>query len=180
MATQPPYGQPGAAPPPGYYPTYPTGPPGQYPPPPAYGPPPKKRRRVWWVVGVVGGLGVLLIVALVLLGVFVVRSAGPARDATTGYFIAVKAHDWNAAYDHLSASLRATTKPADLQVTWVRREQADGAIMQFTVSDTNVRSVNGQTSATVTGTLSYASGASDPKIVVLAKEDGGWKLSSLP
>jgi hypothetical protein len=40
--------------------------------------------------------------------------------------------------------------------------------------------VNGKSSATVTGTLSYASGASDPKTITLAKEDSGWKVSSLP
>ncbi|MDQ6602903.1 MAG: hypothetical protein M3Z19_09260 [Chloroflexota bacterium] len=175
---QPPYSQPGP-PPPGQY--YPAGPPAYYPPPPAYGPPPKKSRRVWWIVGVIVGLFLLLIIgAFVLLGVFVFRSAGPARDATTEYFAAVKAHDWNAAQGHLSASLRARTKPADLQATWLRREQADGAIDHFTVSGTNVSSVNGKTSATVTATLSYASGASDPKIVTLVKEGDGWKLSSLP
>lgn len=174
---QPPDGQPGS-PPPGYYPS---GPPASYPvPSPGYVPPTKKSRRVWWIVGVVGGLVLLVIAALVFLGLFLSRSIGPARDATTEYFAAVQAHDWAAAHDHLSASLRATTKPTDLEATWLRREQADGAITQFKASNTNVSSVNGTSSATVTGTLSYASGASDPKIVMLTKEDGGWKVSRLP
>lgn len=140
---------------------------------------PKKRRWVWWLVG---GLAVFLVLCAIIVSLIVVasRNIGPARDATTEYFAAIKAHDWATAQAHLSASLRATTKPADLEATWLRREQADGAIDQFKVSSTNVRSVNGKSSATVTGTLSYASGASDPKIVTLAKEDGGWKLSRLP
>ena len=148
-------------------------------PPPDNAPAPKKRRWVWWLVG--GAIVFLLLIGLAIsLVVLVVRNVGPARDATTEYFAALKAHDWMAAQAHLSASLRATTKPADLEATWVRREQADGAIDQFTVTNTNVSSVNGKTTATVTGTLSYASGATDPKIVMLVKEDDGWKLSRLP
>lgn len=148
--------------------------------PPLDNPPaPKKRRWVWWLVGgiivflLLGGLAV----SLVVLGV---RNIGPARDATTEYFAALKAQDYTTAQAHLSASLRATTKPADLEATWLRREQADGAINQFKISNTNISAVNGKTTATVTGTLSYASGATDPKTITLVKEDNGWKLSSLP
>jgi len=81
----------------------------------------KTRRWVRWFVG--GAIVFLLVtglaVSLVVLGV---RNIGPARDATTEYFAALKAHDWTTAQAHLSASLRATTKPADLEATWLRRE----------------------------------------------------------
>ena len=77
-------------------------------------------------------------------------------------------------------SLRATTKPTDLEATWLRREQADGARTEFKVSNMNVRSMNGKSSVTVAGTRSSISGVSDTKIVTLVKEDGGWKVSRLP
>lgn len=148
-------------------------------PPPDNPPDPKKHRWVWWLVG--GVIVFLLLIglagSLVVLGV---RNIGPARDATTEYVADLKTHDWMAAQAHLSASLRATTKPADLEATWLRREQADGAIDQFKIASTNVSVVNGKTTATVTGMLSYASGATDPKTITLVKEDTGWKLSSLP
>lgn len=181
MATpQPPYRQPGPTPP-GYYPP---GPQGYYPvPPPAYTPP-KKRRWVWWLVAAVAAGWVLLIVGLVFLFIFlfssISRNIGPARDATNEYFAAIKAHDWVTAQDHLSASLRATVKPADLQATWTRREQADGPIDRFTITNTSVNNTNGRSTATVAGTLYYTSGASDPKTVTLVKEGGAWKLSRLP
>ena len=193
MATpQPPYPPPGAnnpysgAPPPGYAPPgyAPNVPPGYYPPPPPgyYPAPPRKRnKRVWWIVGgVVGGIIILAIVGIILLVTTVLHAVGPARDATTAYFDAVKAHDWAKAYDELSTSLQATTKPADVQATWMRREQANGPIDQFKITNTSVNNTNGRATATVIGTLVYIGGASDPKIVTLVKENGKWKLSQLP
>jgi hypothetical protein len=185
MATpQPPYTPPGAnnpsppASPPGYAPNLPQGyyPTGYYPVPPKKG-----NKRVWWIVGsVAAGLLVLVVVGIVLLVTTVLHAVGPARDATVAYFDAVKAHDWPRAYDQLSTSVRATTKPADLQATWTRREQADGPIDHFNVTNTNVNNTNGKVTATVTGTLIYTSGSTDPKILTLVKEDGNWKLSRLP
>lgn len=175
----PPASPPGYTPP-GYSPNAPQGyyssPPGYYPTPPR-----KSNRRVWWIVGgVVGGIILLAILGVILLVTTILHAVGPARDATTAYFDAVKAHDWAGAYNKLSAPLQATTKPADLQATWTRREQADGPIDHFNVTNTNVNNTNGKVTATVTGTLIYTSGASDPKIVTLVKEDGNWKLARLP
>ena len=164
--------------PPGYSPA----PPGDYyfqSPPPENPPVAKKRRWVWWLIG--GIVACLLIGGLVVaFVVFAARNIGPARDATTGYFVALKAHDWAAADEYLDASLRATVKPTDLQATWTRREQADGPIDRFTITNTSVNTTNGKTTATITGTLSFTGGASDPEIVTLVKEDGGWKLSRAP
>jgi hypothetical protein len=181
MATpQPPYSQP-SPPPPGYYPP---GPPPYYPVPPPVLRPPQKKRWVWWLVAAVAAGWMLLVVGIVALVIFFISSIshniGPARDATNEYFAAIKAHDWVTAQDQLSASLRATVTPADLQATWTRREQADGPIDHVTIGNTSVNSTNGRSSATVGVTLYYAGGASDPKIVTLVKEAGIWKLSRLP
>ncbi len=178
MATPPPYRHSGQVTPPGYLPA----PPGDYyfrSPPPENPPGAKKRRWIWWLIG--GIVALLLIGGLVIsLIVFAARNIGPARDVTTGYFVALKAHDWAAADDYLSASLRATVKPADLQATWTRREQADGTIDRFAITNSNVTATNGKTTATIGGTLSFTGGVSDPKIITLVKEDGNWKLSRLP
>lgn len=177
---QPPSGQPGSPPPPYYQ----AGPPGQYPVPPPVSTPPKKQRWVWWLVAAVAAGWVLLIAGIVALVIFFIsflsHNVGPARDATNEYFAAIKAHDWATAQDHLSASLRAAVKPADLQATWTRREQADGPIDRFTITNTSVNTTNGRSTATVSGTLYYTGGASDPKTVTLVKEGGVWKLSRLP
>lgn len=171
-------------PPPGYYPP---GSPTYYPaspvPPPVHRPP-KKQRWVWWLVGALAAGWILLIVGVVLLIAFFVttlsHTLGPARDATNEYFAAIKAQDWPTAQAHLNASLRASVKPADLQATWTRRAQADGPIDRFTITNTSVNSTNGRSTATIRGTLYYIGGASDPKIITLTKEDGVWRLSSLP
>jgi hypothetical protein len=187
---QPPYPPQGSNPypnaPPGYAPNAPQGYPPQayYPPPPGYyaPPPPRKsNKRLWWIIGgAVGAFLILVVVGIILLVTTLLHTGGPARDASVAYFAAVKAHDWPTAYDKLSASLQATTKPADLQATWTRREQANGPIDHFNVTNTNVNNTNGKVTATVTGTLVYASGTSDPKVVTLVKENGNWKLSQLP
>jgi hypothetical protein len=193
MATpQPPYPPPqggytpnSPTPPPGYMPSgyAPNVPQGYYPPPPGYYPAPPRRqnKRVWWIIGgVAGGIIILVTVGIILLVTTILHAVGPARDATVAYFDAVKAHDWAKAHDELSAALQATTRPTDLQATWTRREQADGPIDHFKVTNTSVNNTNGRVTATVTGTLIYTGGASDPKIVTLVKENGNWKLSQLP
>ncbi len=183
MATpQPPYSPPNQ-PPPDYYP--PT-PPAYYPAPPqGYPAPPKRDKRQWWIIGSLIALFLIAIVAGLIIAVkglvsTVTNVVQPPRDATTAYFAAVKAHDWDAAYDRLSTRLQATTKPADLEATWLRRERADGTVDRFSAQGTKVNYANGTETATVTGTLYYASGASDLKIVTLVKEGDAWKLTQLP
>ena len=166
MAAQPPpYSQPVgyAAPPPG---------------------PPRRRSRTGWYVG--GGIVALLLLcclgavvfsALIGGGVFALFrvTAGP-RDATTGYFQAVENGDWVGAQGYLSASLRSRTTPADLQARWARRMATTGPIAGFTVTGTNITN----NTATVSGTLRYQGGTSEPETLTLVEEGDGWKITSLP
>jgi len=178
----PPFGPPAQ---PGYPPYPPPGGYAPYPPPgyPPAGYPPSRRsnpRR---------GKAIAFVVVLVLVGLGLAIFAGvraisgglaPPRDATVAYFDALKAHDWQRAQSYLASSVQRTTSPADLERTWLRREQADGAIDRFDAPSVNIQAVNGATRATVGGTLHYASGASDPKIITLVQEGNQWKLADSP
>lgn len=161
------------------YPPYP--PPGYFPQPPL-SPPVRRSHRGLWITLIV--LAVLIIGGLALLIPRAISGVKQGIDgsqaAVTAYFTAVKSGDWNSAHNLLDADLAAKTTPADLQATWQRRQQADGAIDHFTFGNTNVSNFNGRVMAQVNGTLVYQSGASDPKIITLVQEGGQWKLSSLP
>ena len=188
MGAQPPsYGGSGG----GGQPAYPGGPPspGGYPGglAPAYPPPtapPPRNNRVWWFVG--GGLagaallccvGVVAFSTLLGGGAFAIfrATAGP-RDATTGYYEAVKAQDWARAHSYLSAPLRQTTTQAALQATWQLRERTSGRVDRFSVTNTNITN----NTATVTGRLRYLNGREEPTTIVLIKEGGDWKITTLP
>ncbi len=112
------------------------------------------------------------------------RSVGEAQNTATSYFEAIKAHDWARAQAYLSSSLRSTTTPSSLETTWMRREAANGAIDRFEVTNTQIGSFSGpggnRTTTTITGTLHYRTGVSEPKVVNLVKEGNNWKLSALP
>lgn len=150
------------------------------PPPGSYAPLPRKRRRGWWIAGgVVAGIALLALLGFAFVS-SIIGQVTPVNAAATEYFDAIKAHDWATAHAQLSAALRGTTKPSDLETTWLRREQADGAVERFAATNTNINNTNGRVTATISGTLAYHTGASDPKIITLVKEDGAWKLSRLP
>ncbi len=176
MATpQPPYGQPGApppGPPPGYYPT---GLPGQYP-PPAYKPP-KKRKWIWLLAG-----AVVLFWCLLIVGVLgILRATAGPQNATRGYISAVQAHNWNAAYGYLDASLRKTVQPADIEAVWLQREKADGPINHFTVCCGGIaKHVGRADTGNASIILTFDDKSSETKFSMLVKEDDGWKLSRLP
>ena len=194
MATPPPYDpqnvggypqQPG-------YPTQPSGsaPPSGYgAPPPGYGapPPPQRSKRGWWIGG---GIAVLLLcccftgVLALTLGPRLVRgTAGNvtgARDATTGYYNAVRDHNWSLAHGYFSSSLGASISPTALQSLWTVQEVGKGRVTGFSVNSTNVSTNNGRTTAIVTGTLRYDKGSSETKTVNLVKEGSDWLLANLP
>lgn len=188
MSAPPPYNRPGAGGPPPYQGGH-ASPPGYLGSPPGYPPtPPKKSNTVWWVLG--GGLvGLLALCACI--GLFSVgaiggsvvalfrATAGP-RDATTAYYEAVAARDYATAQSYLNSPLRSTITPRALEATWKLREAASGPVVTFDISGTNISTTNGNTTATVTGTLRYTSGASEPKTVTLVKEGDDWRISSAP
>lgn len=168
-------GQPSA--PPGYPGGY-----GYPPPPPHLAPGPRRPdpARRWLIIGVVV-LVVGFLAYVIATGVRVFSEGfGPPRDVTTNYFAALKAHDWQTAHGYLAPSLRAANTPADLERTWLRREQANGTLDRFAAGNINVRSFNGVTTATVAGTLHYAGGVNDPKIITLVREGDQWKFATVP
>jgi len=184
MPAHPPFGppaQPGyppyPPPPGGYVPYPPPGyPPAGYPPPSRRGNPQRGKAIAFVVVLVLVGLGLAIFSGVRALS----SGLAPPRDATVAYFDALKAHDWQRAQSYLASPVQRTTSPADLERTWLRREQADGAIDRFDAPNVNIQSLNGVTKATVGGTLHYVSGASDPKIITLVQESERWKLADSP
>lgn len=158
------------------------------PPSAAHRPLPHKSKNLRWIIG--GGafsllalccVGASVVAVLLSRGLYVAARETPgARDATTDYFSAIAAHDWARAHSYLSASLRSTTSPAELQAMWTQREAANGKIIDFRIDNISVMSTTSGETAVVTGMLSYGNGFADPKIVRLIKEDGDWKFSMLP
>jgi hypothetical protein len=173
MAAPPPYNAPAGNP---------------YGPPQGYvAPPPQKSNRGYWIAGVIIGVLALCCLAATALGVggalIARRAAGNVIEpgnATSGYFDAVRDHNWTAAQGYLDSQLRAANSPATLQATWTARELTNGRVTGFSISNTHVSSNNGKTTATISGTLNYARGTSEFKTVNLVKEGGDWKLSALP
>jgi hypothetical protein len=159
-----------------------------YGPPPGYvAPPPQKSNRGCWIAaGIVGVLALCCLgaSALGIGGAFVARRAAgnviEPGNATSGYFDAIRDHNWTAAQGYLDSQLRAANSPTALQTTWTAREIPNGRVTGFSISSTNVSTNNGKTTATVSGTLSYARGTSEFKTVNLVKEGSDWKLSALP
>ncbi|CAA9588325.1 MAG: hypothetical protein AVDCRST_MAG18-4349 [uncultured Thermomicrobiales bacterium] len=188
MATPPPYNPQnvGGTPPQPGYPTQPghTAPPLGYAPPP----PPKRGKRGLWIGGGIAAVLLLCCVGATIVGVILgprlVRvtagNIGGARNATEGYYDAVRDHDWAGAHDYLSRSLGSSISPTALQTLWTTKETTVGRVSSFSVTNTNVSSNNGRTTAIVTGTLRYARGSSETKTVNLVKEGDDWRLSNLP
>lgn len=199
MSAPPPYNPQnvGGSPPPQGYP-----PQGGYPPSGGYGqqsgfggpppgypaPPPKRGNRGLWIGG--GIVAVLLLCCIgagvisLLVGSGVVRGVGGnvsgARSAASGYYDAVRDHDWAGAHDYLSRSLGTTISTSALQTRWTAQELSTGRVTSFSVTSSNVSTNNGRTTATIVGTVRYAKGSSETKTVNLVKEGDDWKLASLP
>lgn len=173
--TPPPY-QPGAGPPPYQPPPYPPAP-----------PPARRSNTIWWVLG---GLSVALALCVCVAlfsfgalggGIFALfrATAGP-RDAVTAYYEAVAAQDYSTAQSYLNATQRAAITPRALEATWQAREVSNGPVAKFDITNTNISSSGGATTATVTGALRYTRGASEAKTITLVKEGDAWKISSPP
>jgi hypothetical protein len=141
--------------------------------------------REWMLIG--GAIFALL--ALCTIGGFVwlgrdldslVKERDQPGTVVQEYMRSVQAHDWVRAQDSLSASLRKQNSPTILQAAWTQREQSNGTVTGFAETNWNVRVINGQRQATIVGTVGYSKVAPEAKVLNLIKEDGTWKLATLP
>ena len=160
--------------------------------PPTPPPPPPRKGPPWVLIG--GGVAVLLIccvgaglVGLVFSGVLGARLLGGvsgdvrgAQNRANDYFEAIADHDWTRAYNYLDSRTQASNSTAAIQRSWTARETANGRVGTFSANNTSVNTNNGKSTATVTGTLRYSNGVTETKTLLLTKEGGDWKLSSLP
>jgi hypothetical protein len=101
--------------------------PGAWPPPL----PPRKVRLTWlWVVlGILFGLGVLFVIAIVAL----VATLRPPVDAMNRYLADVEHGDYAAAYGRLCAAEQASTRPADFPqaIAPFKQDLADYTVYSF-------------------------------------------------
>ena len=193
MSAPPPYNPPQGAPSPGGFgQAPPSGQPPPYGQPPGFGgsPPghhvsPPKRGNRGLLIG--GGIALLLLCCIGAVVVGAVALVGgaiggtsAAREAATGYYEAVRDHEWADAHDHLSTSLGTAVSESALQALWTAQEISTGRVTDFSVTNSNVSTNNGRTTATITGTVRYARGSSETKVVNLIKEGDDWRLATLP
>ena len=190
MSAPPPYNPQGGG---GYPPPRGTPPPfGQQPgfggPPPGYPNTPPRRGNRGLLIG--GGIALVLLccVGAVLVGVVaalggigsVAGNTSGARAAATGYYDAVRDHEWAEAHDYLGRSLGTTVSQSSLQALWTAQEISTGRVTGFTVTNSKVSTNNGRTTATITGTVRYTRASSETKVVNLVKEGDEWRLATLP
>lgn len=178
----------GGPPPFGQQPGFGGSPPGFGGPPPGYPGTPPRRGNRGLLIG--GGVALVLLccVGAVLVGVVaalggigsVAGNTSGARAATTGYYDAVRDHEWADAHDYLSRSLGTTVSQSSLQARWTAQEISTGRVTGFTVTNSKVSSNNGRTTATITGTVRYTKASSETKVVNLVKEGDAWRLATLP
>jgi hypothetical protein len=103
-----------------------------------------------------------------------------AQSRATDYFEAITDRDWIRAYNYLDSRTQSSTTTAAIQRSWSARESANGRVGSLSASNTSVNTNNGKTTATVSGTLRYGNGVTETKTLLLTKEGGDWRLSSLP
>lgn len=189
MGAQPPYNQPNPYnyQQPGY-----SQPPGGDGPPPGYPPsqPPRQSKTWLWVLGVIGAMLVVIFCCVggILLsgGLGLALFANTASDMTganataRGYYDEVQAHNWTRAQGYLSSTLKPSVTTTTLQTYWSAVEIANGTVSSFTITNTNISTNNGKTTATITGTLRYSQGKEETKVLNLVKEGSDWKLNTAP
>jgi hypothetical protein len=177
----PPYDQPvvdpGPGGQPGYQP-YPGAVPPGYPPP---GPPPKKSNRGAWtiVLIVVGSLLALCCIGGGVAGFFIYRAARqvvPANDATRAFIRDLESGDASDAYDKLCP----TTKASFPEPVFASIVASEPQITGYDITGSNVETVNGRESASVTATLNRATGAQDQHTFLLRRESGKWLVCGQP
>ncbi|RGC71043.1 hypothetical protein C5N14_00885 [Micromonospora sp. MW-13] len=150
-----------------------------YPPPPGMpGPPPKSRglsRTTRIVIIVVAVVALLCCAGAVGGGFWLFRSVqgatAPARDTATAYLDDTKAGNYPAAYARLCERLRGQVTEAQFARAW----QAEQPLGGYRVTNTQVSTTNGDTSAEVTITT-----ADREKVITLVKEGDQWRVCGGP
>jgi len=102
-------------------------------------------------------------------------AVGPPRDATEAFVDDLRYGDFGGAYDKLCASTQAQFSRAEFAALVDKRRPSG-----VSVRSTNVRTMNGDVTATVVGDVSYPDGFKDRHTFELAKENGVWKVCGSP
>ncbi len=187
--SQPPYSQPpygGGQPPPGQ-PSYPPGynQPPDYLPPPGYsqpagfgfdGPgmqPVKKKRSVWkWLLGIL----VLLVLLVGGCSYWLFQAVSAPVDATNEFMAAVQGDDWTRAMTLVDTSPACFGENAEADL---RSYFAGESIESYSFISSFVTSTNGETTAEVTGDVTFSSSGDVGMGVKMRQTDDQWRLCGI-
>ncbi|WP_020520722.1 Rv0361 family membrane protein [Catelliglobosispora koreensis] len=144
-----------------------------YMPPP---PPAKPRNNLRTILIVVGIVLVLCCGGAVAGGFFLFRTVsdamGPAQASAKAYTDAIVAENYPAAYGHLCAKVRNEMS----QAAFADAIKKTFDVESYSVTGTNVTTMNGRTTATVTLRATLSDGTTRTQIYPMVQEDGSWKV----
>jgi hypothetical protein len=159
---------------------------------PELGPEPHPRHKgLWTVVAVVGGLAVLVPVALYLLLVAALwigdrpsPTVGEAYSAAQHFYQAVEQYDYTSAYtyldQHATLTVRGQASIVDSATTLASiaqaSEQANGAITSYTMTDGNFE--QGKSTADITMRVTRSGGSYDVHLKI-SLTNGKWRIVSM-
>lgn len=133
---------------------------------PPYASAPKRRR------GCLIALALIALIILAVVGAFAFMNRSTPNDTLTAYCSALKAGDYQTAYNQLSSGAKSGISEARFAQFW--RQQV-GAIKAWTVN--SVQEQGSSATAAVSFTLS--NGRTAPATIILIDESDGWKVASV-
>lgn len=144
----------------------------QWPPSPAWNPPPRRRRSRWLTVGL--PVGIVVLVAVGLLGYLVVRAftegIRPARDATRAYADALVDQRWDDAHAMLCEASAEEFSAQDLATSF-----GDPPLTGAGIEGVNVVWSNGRTTGDATIVFETDGGVRERTVMALVEEDDIWR-----
>jgi Domain of unknown function (DUF4878) len=154
-----------------------TAPPWQPTPPP---PPPPKSNTLRTVLIIVGVVLALCCVGGVIGGVFLFKgvktAVGPVQDAADEFVGDLERGDTTAAYDLLCQD----TRNAFPRIQFAQGVSTQPMIKSHHIDGASIRNFNGKTTATVTASLTMATGFVDQHTFPMVKENDRWKVCGNP
>jgi hypothetical protein len=99
----------------------------------------------------------------------------PPRTATEAFVQDLVRGDAAAAYQKLCEPTRSRTSEAELASLLGSRRPT-----RYEITGVDIETVNGQTTAAVTTSLTYPDGFTDPHVFRLTKEGDAWKVCGNP